>query len=136
VPSGNAANASSVGAKTVKGPVPFKTSTRPAACTAATRVPNWPADIAVSTMSFALALTAVKARGRTISKEIVKRFSVLIKNSKLNKLVIFKNIIFKGHWCWVNQRLIRGVLKGGSQKKKTFSRLLLVGVCTLFKNRN
>ena len=124
MPSGNAANASSVGAKTVKGPVPFKTSTRPAACTAATRVPNWPADIAVSTMSFALALTAVK------------RFSVLIKNSKLNKLVIFKNIIFKGHWCWVNLRLIRGVLKGGSQKKKTFSRLLLVGVCTLFKNRN
>ena len=51
VPSGNAANASSVGANTVNGPSPFKVSTRPAACTAATNVVKDPAPTAVSTMS-------------------------------------------------------------------------------------
>ena len=38
VPSGKAANAASVGAKTVKGPSPDKVSTRPAAITAASNV--------------------------------------------------------------------------------------------------
>ena len=52
VPAGRAAKASSVGAKTVNGPSPFKTSTRPAAYTAATNVPKLPAPIAVSTISF------------------------------------------------------------------------------------
>ena len=40
VPSGNFANASSVGANTVKGPSPFSTTTRPAAFNAA--VPRQP----------------------------------------------------------------------------------------------
>src|ERR1700687_943755 len=51
VPAGNFANASSVGAKTVKGPLPFRVSTRPAACSAAVKVLNEPAATAVSTMS-------------------------------------------------------------------------------------
>ena len=38
VPAGSLAKASSVGAKTVKGPGPSRVSTRPAALTAATRV--------------------------------------------------------------------------------------------------
>ena len=49
---GQCANAASVGAKTVNGPLPWSASTRPAACTAATSVLNWPAPIAVATMSF------------------------------------------------------------------------------------
>src|SRR5215210_3199166 len=55
-PLGSLANASSVGAKTVKGPLPFRLSTRSAALTAATSVSNL-AAIAVSTMSFAAART-------------------------------------------------------------------------------
>ena len=52
VPLGSLANASSVGAKTVKGPFPLRVSTRPAALTAATSVLKLPAPTAVSTMSF------------------------------------------------------------------------------------
>jgi hypothetical protein len=37
VPSGSLENAASVGANKVKGPVPFKISTKPAALTAATK---------------------------------------------------------------------------------------------------
>src|SRR6056297_1360266 len=51
VPSGSAANASSVGAKTVNGPSPFRASTSPAAFTAATRVLKSSAATAVSTTS-------------------------------------------------------------------------------------
>ena len=40
VPAGNFANASSVGANTVKGPALFKVSTKPAAVTAAANVLN------------------------------------------------------------------------------------------------
>ena len=55
VPSGSLANASSVGARTVNGPSPLRTSTRSAALSAATRVLNDPAATAVSTMSFSAA---------------------------------------------------------------------------------
>jgi hypothetical protein len=60
VPAGSAAKASSVGAKTVKGPSPFSVSTSPAASTAATSVPKLPAPTAVSTISIvsACALSA------------------------------------------------------------------------------
>jgi hypothetical protein len=51
VPSGSLAKASSVGAKTVNGPSDFRVSTRPAAPSAAARVPNEPAPTAVSTIS-------------------------------------------------------------------------------------
>src|SRR5271165_3753355 len=52
VPAGSLAKASSVGAKTVKGPLPFKVSTSPAAFTAATRVLNCPAPAATPKMVF------------------------------------------------------------------------------------
>ena len=52
VPAGNLANASSVGAKTVNGPVPLSVSTSPAAFSAAASVLKDPAATAVSTMSF------------------------------------------------------------------------------------
>ncbi len=52
MPSGNLANASSVGANTVNGPSPLRVSIRPAASSAAASVENWPAATAVSTMSF------------------------------------------------------------------------------------
>ena len=45
------ANASSVGANTVNGPLPFNVSTRPAASTAVTKVLNFPPFTAVSTKS-------------------------------------------------------------------------------------
>ena len=48
---GSLANAASVGAKTVNGPLPLRVSTRPAAVRAFARVLNWPAPTAVSTMS-------------------------------------------------------------------------------------
>ena len=48
-----AANAASVGANTVNGPLPLSVSTRPAACRAVARVLNEPAATAVSTMSAA-----------------------------------------------------------------------------------
>ena len=51
VPAGNAANASSVGAKTVNGPSPLSTSTKSAAFTAATNVVKDHAATAVSTIS-------------------------------------------------------------------------------------
>jgi hypothetical protein len=52
VPAGSLAKASSVGAKTVKGPGPESVSTRPAALTAVTKVPKLPTAMAVSTMFF------------------------------------------------------------------------------------
>ena len=51
MPAGRAANASSVGAKTVNGPSPLRVSTRPAAVAAVSRVLNEPALVATSTMS-------------------------------------------------------------------------------------
>ena len=50
MPSGSAAKASSVGAKTVSGPSPASASTRPAACTAVTRVVKRPSATAMSTI--------------------------------------------------------------------------------------
>ena len=50
VPSGSLANASSVGAKTVNGPAPFRVSTSWAALIAVTRVLKEPALTAVSTI--------------------------------------------------------------------------------------
>src|SRR5579862_2718419 len=52
VPAGSLLKASSVGANTVKGPLPFKVSARPAACSAVVNVLKVPAATAVSTMSF------------------------------------------------------------------------------------
>ena len=46
VPAGSLANAASVGANTVNGPLPESVSTRPAAFTAATRVLKLPASTA------------------------------------------------------------------------------------------
>jgi len=51
VPSGSLAKASSVGAKTVKGPSPLRASTKPAACKAAAKVVKRPSATAVSTIS-------------------------------------------------------------------------------------
>src|SRR4051794_38816784 len=59
VPAGSLAKASSVGASTVNGPVPFRVLTRSAAWTAATRVLNLPAPTAVSTRSFSAANAGV-----------------------------------------------------------------------------
>ena len=50
VPAGSPANASSVGAKTVKGPSPDSVSASPAASRAATSVWNLPSPAAMSTM--------------------------------------------------------------------------------------
>src|SRR4029078_8039051 len=55
VPAGSARNASSVGANTVKGPLPWSVSTRPAAVAAVRRVLNDPAAVGVPTMSLAAA---------------------------------------------------------------------------------
>jgi hypothetical protein len=52
VPAGRAAKASFVGAKTVKGPSPFRVSTRPAAVTAETRVLKRSSEAAMSTIDF------------------------------------------------------------------------------------
>ena len=54
VPAGSLANASSSGAKTVKGPFPFSVSINPAAWTAAMSVLKFPTPIATSTMSISL----------------------------------------------------------------------------------
>ena len=51
VPAGSFANASSVGAKTVNGPLPLSVPIRSAAASAFARVLNDPAATAVSTMS-------------------------------------------------------------------------------------
>ena len=51
VPAGNFAKASSEGAKTVKGPLPFSVSINPAAVSAAARVVNLPAATAVLIIS-------------------------------------------------------------------------------------
>ena len=66
MPAGSLANAASVGANTVNGPLPFSVSTSPAACSAAARVLNDPAATAVSTMSFVAgaALTVAPNDGR------------------------------------------------------------------------
>src|SRR5690606_15413646 len=65
------AKASSVGAKTVNGPGPFKVSTSPAACTAVTKVLNDPADLAVSTISAACAMPQASVRVEAIIKRFI-----------------------------------------------------------------
>ena len=59
VPSGSFAKASSVGAKTVRGPLPLRASTRPPALRAAVSVLKEPAATAVSTRSFFSGFSAV-----------------------------------------------------------------------------
>src|SRR6478735_2184077 len=61
VPAGSAAKAASVGANTVKGPLPCSVSTSPAAVAAVRRVLKEPASVAVWTMS--LAMVAAEAEG-------------------------------------------------------------------------
>src|SRR6478735_4580529 len=61
VPAGSFANASSVGANTVKGPAPFSVSTRSAAWSAFASVLNDPAATAVSTMSLSAAAALILA---------------------------------------------------------------------------
>src|SRR5271166_2576197 len=85
VPAGNLANASSVGAKTVKGPLPFRVSTRPAACRAAARVLNEPAATAVSTMSCDAALGRAyaptardNARAAAVAIEVILIMSFIL----------------------------------------------------------
>lgn len=67
------ANASSVGANTVKGPDPFSTSTSPAADSAVASVLNEPADTAVSTMSLAPGSTLAARRGAILGAEGARR---------------------------------------------------------------
>src|SRR4249920_2440789 len=69
VPAGSAANAASVGANTVKGPVPWSVSTRPAALTAVSKVLNEPASVAVWTTS--LAMAAADAEGAVLGATAV-----------------------------------------------------------------
>jgi hypothetical protein len=61
------AKASSVGAKTVKGPLPLSVDTRSAALGATTSVLKLPAVTAVSTMSLAYAARAVPASAAAMS---------------------------------------------------------------------
>jgi hypothetical protein len=74
VPAGSAAKAASVGAKTVKGPLPLKVSTRPAALTAATNVLKLPAATAVSTIfmhrQFTHVMRFVNAAHWTFASEV------------------------------------------------------------------
>ena len=72
VPAGSLAKASSVGAKTVNGPLPFSVSTRSVAWTAATNVLKDPVLTAVSTISFLVLI--VKATAITLA---VKEFSAI-----------------------------------------------------------
>src|SRR4249919_3649831 len=74
VPAGSAAKAASVGAKTVKGPLPWSVSTRPAALTAVSRVLNEPASVAVSTMS--LAMASADADGAALGTAVDTGFGV------------------------------------------------------------
>src|SRR3954452_9431757 len=69
VPAGSAAKAASVGANTVKGPLPSSVSARPAALTAVTRVLNDPASVAVSTMS--LVIAAADAEGAVLPAAVL-----------------------------------------------------------------
>ena len=69
MPAGSAAKAASVGANTVKGPLPWSVSTRPAALTAVSRVLNEPASVAVSTMS--LVMAAADADGAVLGAAVV-----------------------------------------------------------------
>ena len=62
VSAGILAKAASVGAKTVKGPLPLRVSTRPAAFTAVTRVLKEPASMAVSTIFFVIFTSFSKIR--------------------------------------------------------------------------
>src|SRR5512139_3636427 len=61
VPAGSLANAASVGAKTVNGPLPWRVSTRPAAFTAATRVLKLSAPEATDTRSLPVVQVAAEA---------------------------------------------------------------------------
>src|SRR5512141_893051 len=73
VPAGRAANAASVGAKTVKGPAPLSVSTSPAAVAACSSVLKLPAAVAVWTMSpagAALAATLGAAVGMALGTAV------------------------------------------------------------------
>jgi hypothetical protein len=90
---GNLANASSVGAKTVNGPLPFSVSTKPAAVTAAANVLKLPAETAVSTMSFsaeALELAVEQAEHSPAwLAEKANRFIAKANDSPNTKLFMF-----------------------------------------------
>jgi hypothetical protein len=62
VPFGSLANALSLGAKTVNGPLPFRASISPALVSAVARVLNWPAETAVEMMSSPCACLSVAAQ--------------------------------------------------------------------------
>src|SRR5829696_3160523 len=77
VPAGSFANAASVGANTVNGPVPFSVSTRSAALSAAASVLNEPAATAVSTMSLSARAEVVVDAPRVIISAVVAMANVL-----------------------------------------------------------
>jgi hypothetical protein len=79
------ANASSVGAKTVKGPGLFSVSTNPAALTAVTKVSNEPAPTAMSTMS-GIYVSSVE---KTFIKKIVKQLGFFIISLSVLAIEIF-----------------------------------------------
>jgi hypothetical protein len=79
VPSGSAANASSVGANTVKGPSLLSVSTRPAASAAASKVLNDPAAAAVSTMSSYFAVGPEVAQADSVNIAIAARAALALK---------------------------------------------------------
>ena len=76
MPAGSAANASSVGAKTVNGPSPRRVSSSPAAWTPATRVSKSPAATAVSTMS-ASSASPIVVVGSAVSTVVSEEASPL-----------------------------------------------------------
>jgi hypothetical protein len=92
MPAGNAANASSVGAKTVNGPGPLKVSPNPAAVTAATNVPKFPADDATSTMLLTATSSVTSSVASLASLEQADRVSAVIAaneiKTKLRNLLI------------------------------------------------
>src|ERR1700683_3922492 len=112
VPAGNLAKASSVGAKTVKGPLPFRVSTRPAGWSAAARVLKEPAAMAVSTMSFLSGVGRAwaprdrdKSRARVAAMEFA--FRIFLKLA-----VIFFSLRFEWLFCSIQWEPRKQVLSG------------------------
>ena len=104
VPAGNAAKAAFVGAKIVKGPVPLRVSTRPAAVTAVTRV-VWSADptaISTTVLDGASSTTSVvesTAVSSVVSSlgalQLAKLVAAKPKRAKVTSLKFFIGIVFK-----------------------------------------
>ena len=89
VPAGSLANASSVGANTVNGPLPFSVSTRPAACSAAARVLNDPAATAVSTMSAVAASALTDVPNEDVASRAIERTDPQSLGNELHLLLSF-----------------------------------------------